>query len=82
MYALRARWQVLVNGLPSRRKLAEWKQAYAFLHDEWTKLDEEHRLLYGKYLDLRDEVKYWETRHAKVLNYIEKTMELDEKWGK
>lgn len=82
MYALRARWQVLVNRLPSRRKLAEWKQAYAFLHDEWTKLDEEHRLLYGKYVDLRDEVKYWETRHAKVLNYIEKTMEMDEKWGK
>ena len=34
------------------------------------------------YVDLRDEVKYWETRHAKVLNYIEKTMEMDEKWGK
>jgi hypothetical protein len=82
MLALRKRWWTFVNRLPSRRKLAEWKEAYAYLHDEWTKLDLEHRSLYMKYQDLNDEVRYWETRHAKIMNYIEKKMELDETWGK
>lgn len=82
MWAIRKRWWILVNRLPSRRKLVEWKEAYALLYDEWTKLDEEHRLLYAKYQDLNDEVRYWETRHAKIMNYVEKKMELDDTWGK
>lgn len=75
MYALRARWLGLVNRLPSRRKLAEYERAYWFEHDERDRIDAEYRLLYGKYLDLVDEVKYWETRHARVLNFIEKQMD-------
>lgn len=75
MYALRARWWVLVNKLPSRRRLAEYERAYWDVHEERDRIDAEYRLLYGKYLDLLDEVKYWETRHARVLNFIEKQME-------
>lgn len=82
MYALRRRWQDLLDLFPARRRLRELEQDYWHMYDEWTKLDYEYRLLYAKHMDLNDEIRYWETRHAKILNYIEKKMELDDTWGK
>lgn len=75
MYAFKRRWQDLLDRFPARRRLRELEQDYWQMYDEWTKLDYEYRLLYAKHMDLNDEVRYWETRHAKVLNYIEKHME-------
>lgn len=82
MWAFRQRWHVFKMRWPVYKRLHQLEDDYWHLYDEWAKLDLEHRSLYMKYQDLNDEVRYWETRHAKVLNYIEKTMEMDEKWGK
>jgi hypothetical protein len=66
---------MLLNRFPARRKLVEWKDAYQFLYDEWYKLDNDYKNLYAKHLDLNDELKYWETKHSKILNWIEKQSE-------
>lgn len=81
MYALKRRWQDLLDRMPARRRLRELEQDYWHMYDEWTKLDYEYRLLYAKHMDLHDEVRYWEMRHAKVLNYIERQMENTELGG-
>jgi len=68
----------LLDKMPARRRLKELEQDYWHLYDEWEKIDHGYRLLYAKHMDLNDELRYWETRHAKVLNYIEKQMEMTE----
>lgn len=78
MWALRKRWGILLDKMPARRRLKELEQDYWHLYDEWEKIDHGYRLLYAKHMDLNDELRYWETRHAKVLNYIEKQMEMTE----
>lgn len=72
MWALKKRWWILVNKMPVYQALSEWQRAYWELDDEYNRKCDEYRLLYGKYMDLRDEVKYWEQRHSKVLYFIEK----------
>lgn len=78
IWFIRARWERLLDRFPARRKLREWKSAYSFLYEEWEKADLSYRDLYAKHMDLLEELRYWETRHAKVLNYIEKHMEMDQ----
>lgn len=77
MYALRKRWHMLKHKLPVYRELGKWQRAYWDMHDQWSSADLEYRMIYMKHQDLMDEVKYWETRHAKIMNYIEKHMEMD-----
>lgn len=75
MWLLRKRWYILVDKMPARRRLRDMEKDYWHLYDEYARLDEQYKLLHAKHMDLNDEVRYWETRHAKVLNYIEKQME-------
>lgn len=82
MWAIKARLHRLKMRMPAYRQLAEWQRAYWNMYDDWSAADLEYRMLYMKYQDLLDEVKYWETRHAKIMNYVEKKMELDDTWGK
>lgn len=82
MWALRKRWVYLLDQMPSRRKLRALEEDYSRLYDEWTVLDHHHHLLWDRYSDLMKEVKDWESRHAKIMNYVEKKMELDDTWGK
>lgn len=77
MYALRKRWMMLLDRFPARRHLREWQEAYGYLYEEWQKLDHDYKDLYAKHMDMMEELRYWETRHSKVLNYIEKHMEGD-----
>jgi len=74
MWGIRKRWHIFKMRWPVYRELAEWQRAYWDMHDQWSALDLEYRSLYLKYVDLRDEVQYWEKRHSKVLNYVEKHM--------
>ena len=78
VWFLRERWNALLDRFPARRELYQWRNAYWALYDEWEKIDHDYRNLYAKHIDLNDELRYWETRHAKVLNYIEKHMEMDQ----
>jgi len=82
MWAFRQRWHIFKMRWPVYKRLHELEKDYWHLWDQWAELDLQHRSLYIKYQDLNDEVRYWETRHAKIMNYIEKKMELDETWGK
>lgn len=82
MWALRQRWHVFKMRWPVYKRLHELEKDYWYLWDQWSELDLQHRSLYMKYQDLNDEVRYWETRHAKIMNYVEKKMELDNTWGK
>jgi hypothetical protein len=78
MWALRKRWHIFKMHWPVYQELHKWQKAYWEMYDQWAALDLDHRMLYIKHQDLLDEVRYWETRHAKVLNYIEKQMEMTE----
>lgn len=78
MLALRKRFEILLDRFPARRRLQELERDFWHLHEEWERIDREYRLLYAKHMELNEEVRYWETRHAKVLNYIEKQMEMSE----
>lgn len=77
MYALRKRWQILLDNFPARKELRRLEEAYALVYDEWERTNKDYHDLYAKHLDLLDEVRYWEARHAKIMNYIEKQMEMD-----
>lgn len=78
MWGFRKRVNYLLDKFPARQEREQWRNAYWYLHEEWERLDYEYKLLYAKHMDLNDEVRYWETRHAKILNYIEKHMEMDQ----
>lgn len=78
MYKIGARIRVLLDKFPARKELYQWRKAYWDLYDEWEIADLNHRNLHAKYTDMMEELRYWETRHAKVLNYVEKRMEHDE----
>lgn len=82
MWALKRRWHLFKMRWPVYQELHKWQNAYWDMHDQWSASDLEYRSLYVKHLDLIDEVKYWEQRHAKIMNYVEKKMELDDQWGK
>lgn len=81
-YRLRARWHVFKMRWPIYQRLHQLEQEYWHLYDEWSRIDADYRMLHIKHMDLNDELRYWETRHAKVLNYIEKHMEMDKRGGK
>lgn len=81
MWAIRQRWHVFKMRWPVYQQLAEWQRAYWEMHDQWSAADLEYRSLYVKHQDLLDEVRYWETRHAKIMNFIEKQMEMSEIGG-
>lgn len=78
MWAIKKRWWILLNKMPARRELEQWKAAYWSMFDDWDILDKEYKLLYAKHMDLLDDLRYWETKHAKVLTYVEKQMEMKE----
>lgn len=63
---------------PARQEAKCWQDAYWIMYDDWVTESAKYQDLYPKYLDLLEEVRYWESRHAKVLNFIEKQMELSE----
>lgn len=77
MWFFRARVHYLLEKFPARRNLRELQKNYWALYDEWELLDSKYRHLHAKHIDLNDELRYWESRHSKVLNYIEKQMEMD-----
>lgn len=63
---------------PARQEAKRWQEAYWIVYDDWSRVDTDYQVLYPKYLALLEEVRYWENRHSKVLNYIEKQMEMSE----
>lgn len=75
IWAIKRRWERLLDRFPARQEREQWRNAYWALYDEWEKVDHEHRNLYAKHMDLNDELRYWETRHAKILNFVEKHMD-------
>lgn len=75
LWSIRQRWERLLDRFPARQEREQWRNAYWALYDEWEKVDHEHRNLYAKHMDLNDELRYWETRHAKILNFVEKHMD-------
>lgn len=64
--------------MPSRRRLREAEEDYRILYEDWERIDLNYKTLYAKHLDLVEEVRYWETRHARIMNFIEKQMEMSE----
>lgn len=75
MWHLDKRWFYLLNKLPARKRLRALEKDYWHLYDEWAGLENRHKLLYDRYMDLTKEVMDWERRHSKVLNFVEKEME-------
>jgi len=78
----KARWENLLERFPARRNLRALQENYWHLYDEWEKLDHDYKTVYAKYIDLLEELRYWESRHAKVLDFVEKHMEMDKPRGK
>lgn len=78
VWALRKRWGMFLDKFPSRRRLRELEQDYWQLYDEWARIDKNYQIIHAKYTDLFEELRYWESKHSKVLAFIEKQMELTE----
>lgn len=78
MWELKKRIRYLVDQLPARRELKAWRNAY---WEAWDELHNErlnYQRLHESHQTLLQEVRYWESRHAKVLSYIERQMDRPE----
>lgn len=61
-----------MDEMPARRELNQLRDAYAVVYDELEVMRFDYQQLYAKHIDLMEELRGWETKQARILNFIEK----------